>query len=384
MAKIITNTNDPVHDETDRLLEELEKRISEEYAIAEKEIEEILEDYLNSYQAKEEIWLEAVQDGKKTQKEFNQWKMQQILVGEKWTALRDTIAYEMTITNQLAKEIAYNLMPTIYALNFSYGTYQVEKVSGIDTLFHGYNKDAVRLLFDKEDKLYHEAGIRLSRKIALNKDLEWNKQQIQSIMMQGILQGESIPHLATRLQQGASQPFDASDIKNANKKTAEEIAKEVAEKNRKAAIRNTRTMTTYVENKGRENAYKRAEDLGLECMKIWKATYDNRTRHEHRLLNGAKVPVDDNFIVEGYEISEPGDPTAPGFLIYNCRCRLGVEYKGFERKTDYRAKYDQSLMGMSYDDWLKAKPESRRITYQEEVGKAVAAAYKAEYRRMKR
>lgn len=384
MAKKIKKTNDTAHDVTDRLLEELEKRISEEYAVAEMEITAELEEYLASFEAKEAIWLEAVQNGKKSQKEYDLWKQQQMLVGGKWRALRDTIAYELTATNQLAKEIAYNLMPTIYALNFSYGTYQIEKASGIDTLFHGYSKEAVRLLFDKEDKLYHEAGIKLSRKIALNIDLEWNKQQIQSIMMQGILQGESIPHLATRLQKGASQPFDASDIKNAHKKTAEQIAQEVAEKNRKAAIRNTRTMTTYVENKGRENAYERAEDLGLECMKVWKATYDNRTRHEHRLLNGEKVPVGEKFEVDGWEISEPGDPTAPGFLIYNCRCRLAVEYVGFERKRDYKSKYNPSLMGMSYDEWVNAKPESRRITYQEEVGKAVAAAYRAEYRRMKK
>ena len=384
MAKKISKTNDKAHNQTDILLAELEARISEEYTIAQEEIEATLEDYMDRFAEKDAIWVQAVQNGKKTQQEYDSWKYQQMLVGKKWEALRDTIAYELTVTNQIAKEIAYNLMPTIYALNFNYGTYQVETASGIDTLFHSYNKDAVRLLFSKEDKLYHDAGIKLSRKIALNQDLAWNKQQIQSIMMQGILQGESIPHLATRLQQGASQPFDASDIKDAYKKTAEEISREVAEKNRKAAIRNARSMTTYVENKGRENAYKRAEELGLECMKVWKATYDNRTRHAHRVLNGQKVPVDEPFQVDGYEINEPGDPNAPGYLYYNCRCRLATEFVGFERKTDYKAKYNPDLMGMSYDAWVNAKPQSRRITYQDEVGKAVAAAYRAEYRRMKK
>lgn len=383
MAKKIKKTNDPVHDETDVLLAELELRISEEYEIAEREIEETLEDYLDRYVEKDKIKREALLKGKITQTEYDKWKEQQILAGERWRALRDTIAYELTVTNQIAKEIAYDLMPTIYAMNFNYGTFQVEKASGINTIFTLYNKDAVALLFDKSDRLYHEAGIKLSRKIAMNKDLAWNKQNIQSIMLQGILQGKSNPHIADILQRRATQPFDASDIKNANQKTARQVAREVAEKNRKAALRNARTMTTYVENKGRENAYKRSEDLGLEVMKVWHATYDNRTRHEHRLLNMQKKPIDEPFEVDGYEIDEPGDPDAPGFLIYNCRCRMAVEYVGFERKKDYKTYYDPDLMGMTYEQWLNAKPISQRITHQEEVGEAMKRKYIAEYRRLR-
>lgn len=383
MAKKITKIDDPVHDETDVLLLELERRISEEYAVAEEEIEATLEEYLEKYAIKDEIKLEALRKGKISQMDYDKWKEQQLLAGERWRALRDTIAYELSVTNQIAKEIAYDLMPTIYAMNFNYGTFQVEKASGINTLFTLYNKDAVALLFNDNDKLYHEAGIKLSRKIAMNKDLAWNKQNIQSIMLQGILQGKSIPHIADILQSKASQPFDASDIKDANKKTAKEIAREVSEKNRKAALRNARTMTTYVENKGRENAYKRSEQLGLDVMKEWHATYDNRTRHEHRILNLQKKPIDEPFEVYGYEINEPGDPDAPGFLIYNCRCRMAVEYVGFERKKDYKTYYDPELMGMSYDEWLKAKPKSQRITHQEEVGEAMKRKYIAEYRRLR-
>ena len=385
MAKPIGYTVDRAHDITDDILAQLEIAIAEQYAIAEEEIAETLEDYLDRYAKKEAIWLEAVADGKKTQQEYEKWKTGQMIVGGRWAMLKDTIAHEMTRMNQITKEIAFGVMPTIYALNFNYGTYQVEKASGINTLFTLHNKDAVALLFDKEDKLYHDAGIKLSRKIALNKDLEWNKQQIQSIMLQGILQGESIPHLATRLQNNASQPFSASDIKDAHKKTAEQVAREVAEKNRNAAIRNVRSMTTYVENKGRENAYRRAsEEIGVDGLKVWAATYDNRTRHAHRVMNGQKVPIDESFKYEGYEILEPGDPNAPGFLYYNCRCRLEYEFKGFERKRGVKSYYDEERLGMTYDQWVNAKPVSQRITHQEEVGEAMKWSYVAEYRRMKR
>lgn len=382
--KIRKRTSDIAHDITDEILESLEGRLAVTYATAEKEVAETLEEYMASFATKDEIWQEALAKGNVTVEEYTQWKYGQLCVGQRWENLRNTLAYELTQTNQIAKEIAYNYMPTIYAVNFNYGTYQLESQSGIDTLFTLYNKGSVKVLFDDEDKLYHKAGIKLSKKIALNQDLAWNKQQIQSIMTQSILQGESIPKIATRLQKGASQPFDASDIKDASKKTAEEVASEVARKNRNAAIRNARTMTTYVENKGRENSYERASDYGLKSVRIWKALYDNRTRHEHRVLDGQKRPLGEPFEVDGYEIMEPADPSAPAFLVYNCRCRLGCEFEGFERKKNHQTRYNEELMGMTYDEWVDAKPESQKITYQEDVGNAIKQSYIAQYKRMKK
>lgn len=391
MARKFNKTNDTGHDITELILASLEDRISEEYTKAEKGVSETLEDYYARFKTKDEIKLKALSEGLISQEEYNQWKYGQLCVGQRWEALKNTLALEITHTNQIAKEIAYYTMPTIYALNFNYGTFQVEHSSGINTMFTLYNKDAISILFDDEDKLYHDAGIKLSRKIALNKDLEWNKRNIQSIMTQSILQGESIPERAKRLRENAQNSFDASDIKDANKKTADQIAKEVAEKNRKASIRNARTMTTYVENKGRENSYRRGQELGLTGKKVWMATLDGRTRHEHRVLNYQKVGIDEYFEVNGDKISEPADPEAAAYLVYNCRCRLNYEYDGFERKKYRKESYegktieykeDGELVTMTYAEWLEAKPKSQRITYQEDVGNAIRRAYIAEYRRL--
>ena len=386
MAKKITKVaTDEAHEVTDEILELLEARIREEYTAAEQEIEDELIEYFEKFATKDEIQLEALSKGIITQDEYNQWKFQQLAVGQKWENLKNTISYELTKTNQIAKEIAYNTMPYIYALNFNYGTYQVETASGIVTGFHIYSKNTVAVLFDDSDKLYHEAGIKLSKKIAVNKDLAWNKQQIQSIMTQSILKGESIPKIATRLQNGASQPFDVSDVKNAASKTAEQIATEVASKNRNAAIRNARTMTTYVENRGRYNSYKQAESKGLKGKKIWRAVHDNRTRHEHRLLDYQKVGLDDYFEVDGYEIFEPSDPEAAPHLIYNCRCRLAYEFEGYERKKYTAEVYEnQEIEGMSWKEWQNAKATSQKITHQEEVGESIKQSYIAEYRRKKK
>lgn len=75
--------------------------------------------------------------------------------------------------------------------------------------------------------------------LAENKDLRWNRQRIQSELTQGLLQGESIPEIAKRMQK-------------------------VTDSNYKSAVRNARTMTTGAENAGRVDSYKRAEGMGIK------------------------------------------------------------------------------------------------------------------------
>jgi hypothetical protein len=58
--------------------------------------------------------------------------------------------------------------------------------------------------------------------------------------------------------------------------------------------------------------------MGIEMQQTWVATLDGRTRHEHRMLDGQTVPIGEPFEVDGYKIRYPGDPTAEGFLIWNC------------------------------------------------------------------
>ena len=138
--KIRKRTSDIAHDITDEILESLEGRLAVTYATAEKEVAETLEEYMASFATKDEIWQEALAKGNVTVEEYTQWKYGQICGGQRWENLRNTLAYELTQTNQIAKEIAYGYMPTIYAVNFNYGTYQLESQSGIDTLFTLYNK----------------------------------------------------------------------------------------------------------------------------------------------------------------------------------------------------------------------------------------------------
>ena len=68
-----------------------------------------------------------------------------------------------------------------------------------------------------------------------------------------------------------------------------------------------------------------AKATGLRLEKVWLATNDARTRDTHRQLDGQVVPVDADFIVNGKQMSKPGDPRGGAREVVNCRC--AVEYR---------------------------------------------------------
>ena len=85
-----------------------------------------------------------------------------------------------------------------------------------------------------------------------------------------------------------------------------------------------RTETVTAANAG---ALIVAKDTGLKLNKIWLATKDARTRHDHAQIDGHTVGRDDYFEVGGYDMLIPGDrggkdgkPPVPAKEIVNCRC----------------------------------------------------------------
>lgn len=347
------------HDETEILLKQMEKRIAFEYMQAEKEIAAKLDDYLNKFKIKDELKQKALANGLITEQEYQQWRIGQIMMGKRWEEMRDALAKDFTNADKIAKSIAYGYQPDVYAINHDYGTFQVEKASRMDTSYTLYDRDTVAELMKNEDFI-PAPGRKISAMINENKDLAWNKKQVQSVMMQGIIQGESISKMATRL------------------------AETVGDADRKAAIRNARTMTTGVENAGRMASYDRANDMGIKTQKQWLATLDFRTRHWHADLDGVAVNNDEPFHNEYGDIMYPGDPKADPANIYNCRCTMIASVKGFERdvsNTDLR--HDDNLKGMSYEDWKEKhyKMESDSILKQDEIAKTMKEVYNSEYRK---
>lgn len=83
-----------------------------------------------------------------------------------------------------------------------------------------------------------------------------------------------------------------------------------------------RTETVTAANKGGALA---AERTGLVLQKTWIAATDNRTRPDHREVNGTTIDGDELFTVGSDKMKQPGDRGEQGRRtsaknICNCRC----------------------------------------------------------------
>lgn len=323
--------SDYMHDYTDRQLQDLERRIRYEYAQATVETQKKVDEYFRRFEKQDARKRKQLEKGDITKEEYQKWRRNKMLVGKRWKELKDSLASDALRTNEKAHSMLDGFIPQAYADNFNYGTFEAESMSGIDTAFTLYDRDTVVRLMRDDPDLLPPPGRQTALNIAMGNAERWEKTKIQSIMMQGILQGESIPHLAKRLATG------------------------VNDTNMKAAIRNARTMTTGAENAGRRNAHERAEKMGIHIEDVWIAVHDNRTRHEHRMADQQSVKVGQPFIIDGYKLRFPGDPSAPGYLIYNCRCTVVGKLIGIDDDIDIIL-HNSDLKGMTYEQWKASKP----------------------------
>ena len=323
--------SDYMHNYTDAELHKLERRIRYEYAQAAVEIQKKADDYFRRFRIKDKIKADQVKNGTLKKSEYIEWRKNQLLVGKRWTELKNNIADDVLKTNEKARSMAEEFSYAAYADHYNYGNFEAETLSGIDTAFTLYDRDTVEFLLRDNPDMLPPPGKETRLNIKLGRAKLWEKQKIQSIMLQGILQGESIPALAKRLATG------------------------VSDTNMNAAIRNARTMTTGAENAGRRAGHARAEKMGIHLEDVWIATLDGRTRHEHRLLDQQSVKVGKPFRIYGYTLRYPGDPTAPAWLVYNCRCTIIAKLLGIDDDID-EIRHNSDLKGMTYEQWKASKP----------------------------
>jgi len=320
---------DEAHVWTDAELEKLESRIAAEYKNAAKELQEKIDVYFERFKERDAEQLQLLQEGKITQQQYTQWRLAQIGRGKRFEALRDRVAERMTNANEVAAAYINDHTPGIYSLNRNYAAYTIEQQVGRDVGFDLWDEQTVkRLVVEQPDLMpYYPPKRAVKRGI----DLKWGKQQITAQITSGILQGESIKHLADRLQ---------TNIPNMN---------------RTSAIRAARTAVTGAQNAGRLDSYFRAEEMGIKLKKRWLSTLDNRTRHAHALLDGQTQPNDKPFHSILGDIMFPGDPSATPANIYNCRCTLIAEVEGVDMSDALRRDPWGLLPNMTFAQWERHK-----------------------------
>jgi SPP1 gp7 family putative phage head morphogenesis protein len=322
---------------SEELLNDLEKRIDAEYAQASKEMTEKVQEYFSKFKVKDEKKRKDYESGKITKAEYTEWRRNQMLIGNRYIALRDTLVHDLTNVDQIAMKYASDAMIDVYALNMNYETYCIEHDLRLDTSFTLYNHDAVERLIKENPDLLPRP------KVDIPKDMRWNRAHIQSAITQGILQGESIPKIAKRLQN-------------------------VTGMDKRAAIRNARTAMTGAQNGGRLDSMKRAQGRGIEVKKGWLATLDGRTRDSHAAMDGEEVELDEKF---SNGLRFPGDPNGRPAEVYNCRCRMVHVFPKY--RTDWSNMENRNtdkLGDMTYQEW-KDKHKAKKTNKMETISKGV-------------
>lgn len=299
---------DAAHLITDEKLETMEKHLKRMYERAQREIGEKWKEYLK--ESGEEIkalqaeYEQAKKSGdkeeiRKTGRKLARAKRERTLLDRRFKALTEITARQLANVNQTALAYINGELPAVYAINYNEFEKEIENFGGYS--FALTDADTVKYLATTDDSLlpYKELDV--------DEDVRWNVKKMNSEVLQGILQGDPMDVIANRL-------------------------KNVTTMNEVSAIRNARTMVTGAENKGRQDSYIRAEADGIEMVRRWIATLDDRTRHWHIELHGKETKTDQPWENSIGPIMFPGDPSADGANVYNCRCAMRAVVTGFRRE----------------------------------------------------
>lgn len=337
-------TSDLGHKLTDQELAKLERRIAKLYREAGKELQATIDAYFEQFKKRDEemkALIGTMQNGKEwTEADYKQWRLNQIGRGERFQAMRDKVAHRVTDANAVAVSYTNDATPGIYSLNRNYSAYTIERVAG-NVGFDLWDEQTVkRLMVEQPDLMpYYPAKRALKRGI----DLAYGKKQITASVTSSILQGKSTKHMADDLQ------------------------KRITTMSRDSAIRTARTAVTGAQNAGRMDSYAAAEKMGINLKREWVATLDNRTRHAHAMLDGQQADIDKPFKVDGYDIMFPGDTSAPGYLVYNCRCTTIAVVDGIDTSSAQRRARNadtgqtEVISNMTYVEWAGWKKETKQV-----------------------
>lgn len=311
---------------SDEYLNELEKRIAKLYSKASKKAVKKVKKYLEQFDEEDTEKRQEYESGEISKDEYSKWRRNLMIVGA-FYVLRNELTNDLTDVDVKAMQFAASTMLDVYALNVNYEMYCIEHDLMVDLGYSLYNRKAVERLINENPKLLPRP------KVNIPKDMKWNRTHIQTAITQGIIQGDSIPDIAKRLER-------------------------VVGMDKNAAIRNARTAMTGAQNAGRLESMKEAQSKGVGIKKVWIAVLDNVTRSSHRHLDGETVDLDKPF---SNGLMFPADPNGEPSEVYNCRCGLARQYDRY--KTDWlnleNRRHDK-LGNMTYEEWQEAKPIRRK------------------------
>ena len=309
----------------------LTKKIMATYEQAAKEVKQKTAEFWNAHKRIAAQMLADVQSGKITQADYKKWLRGQVFTGQRWKEKLDDITKVYVDADKKAREIIGGTTKNVFIDAANQTAYNMEKDLTGAVSFDLYDKKTVERLLKDNPKMLPEW------KIDEPKDYIWNEKRVQNAVTQGIIQGESITDIGSRL---------VGELATSNARKMDMFA---------------RTAVTGAQNAGRKERLHEAEEMGIEVKKQWIATHDKRVRDTHEYLDGQIVGVDEPFTVDGMEIDYPGDPLAPPELVYNCRCTLAYIYPKYQKQKRWEdQETGKELPYKTFSAWKAAKQEKQK------------------------
>lgn len=316
-----------MQEELDREMNRLQSRLSKEYKQAEKELKKRAEDYFARFAERDKLMSEMVSNGLMSADEYIKWRQNKILYGENLKNQITAMSEYLANVNQQAMDVVNGRTRGIYAHNYNFGKYEVEKGFGINTSFTLFDERSIERLARKNPKLL--PNYPKEKMVNIPKDKRWSKRKINNVITQGILQGKPLKNIANDLSQ-------------------------VVGMEERAALRNARTAMTGAQNAGRLDSYLDSKRLGINLKKQWMATLDERTRTSHADLDGESVDIDKEF---SNKLQFPADPEGKPAEVYNCRCTMVADLVDFPNDKFQRRDNisGQPIDNMTYKEWMRAR-----------------------------
>lgn len=326
---------DPGSVATDKAYAAAMKKIETVYKKAVKDLTAKMQAFTKQHLEQDKKKRALLAAGEITEAAYRQWLTSQVFQGKRWEEKVRDAAETLSHANAEAAALVQQGRLTAFAANANYGAYKLDHDLGLNTGWTLYSRESVSRIVSKNPKMLPEW------KIDEPKDYIWNEKKVQDIITQGIIQGESIPDITTRM-------VDGLQTQNEHK------------------MRNfARTAMTGAQNAGRIDSMHHAQDLGIKIRKKWLATRDARTRDAHEELDGQVVDIDEPFITHNRDgsiayIDHPGDPNADPEQVYNCRCTMINVYPDLDDLPE-DTEPDPEAKQMTFDEWMEAKENQEAV-----------------------
>lgn len=320
---------DKARQATDKKLKTMEKHLERTYSTATKELTEKWNKYMRRGEKRLKGLYEAFEKesnpiAKAEAKKVYQNAVKVYTLENKW--YKDMIAQttkQLANVNQTALKYINGNMDLIYVMNYNEAE---NAIKDMGVHFDIINEDVVKRRI-KEGKIVSH-----KKQLDIPKDRRWNAKKLNSSVLQGLIQGESMQEISKRIYP-------------------------IVDSNRASAIRNARTMVTQSENSGRLDSYKQLEDNGVILKKEWMATPDDRTRESHIDLDGEQQNINDEF---SNGLMYPADPNGDASEVWQCRCTMIVDIVGFKGKNGKINYVKTPKSDTMHDGQMKEEKERRK------------------------